>query len=55
VIFFVYDTVVDNNDADLDGSVKSQKKKKWISDETYEAIRERGGGQKAKIRTDVKS
>jgi len=48
VIFFVYDTVVDNNDADLDGSVKSQKKKKWTSDETYEAIRERGGGAKGK-------
>jgi len=45
VIFFVYDTVVDDNDADLDGSVKSQKKKKWISDETYEAITERGGAK----------
>jgi len=36
------------------GSVKSYKKKKWISDETYAAIREREK-QKAKIRTDIKS
>jgi len=32
------------------GSVKSRKKKKWISDETYAAIKE-----KAKIRTDIKN
>ena len=35
------------------GSVKSQKKKKWISDATYAAIREREK-QKAKTRNDIK-
>jgi len=35
------------------GCIKSQKKKKWISDETFTAMRERGK-QNAKIRTDIK-
>jgi len=37
------------------GSVKSQKKKKWISDDTYAVIREKREKQKAKIRTDIKN
>jgi len=35
-------------------SVKSQKKKKWISDDTYAVIRENREA-KAKIRTDIKN
>ena len=39
------------------GSVKSQKKNKWISDDTYAVIREKTEAklQKAKIRTDIKN
>jgi len=36
------------------GSVKSQKKKKWISDETYAAIREKREA-KAKTRNNIKN
>ena len=36
------------------GSIKSQKKKKWISDDTYAVIRKKEK-QKAKIRTDIKN
>jgi len=36
------------------GCIKLQKTKKWISDETFAAIRKRGK-QKAKIRTDIKN
>jgi len=36
------------------GSVKLQKKKKWVSDETYAAIREKREA-KGKLRTDIKN
>jgi len=37
------------------GSVKSQKKKKWISDETYAAIREKRQAKGKKTRTNIKN
>ena len=36
------------------GSVKLQKKKKWVSDKTYAAIREKRE-TKGKLRTDIKN